>query len=1124
MPESEKGPQGPINPRPPDPDPPPDLSSGTSSTINNNQAAMSGEQDTVSQGRGYAAAAAPKSKEKKWINIHMFKSEKSTKLQMTEEEHAKIINKLNINPKQLHAIDDHLKTTLFIQIDADVDMSTLALHEAITVRRGLRTKPLRKHSHLEYIKIYKTSVRDNDEDIKAMLSTFGEVLSISHMTYQAKKDSSEALKAIAGVKKGDREVTMRLHSFLPTFGLLESEQGVRKVKFSRSNAIKTCVRCGMRERKLDEEDDLQPCPGEGDPKKCEEANPSEPPLIETVWEFWKSRAGVADSNPGQQVFAEIKAKTIEVFNVNVQSTKEDLKAWFQTFEIIVPLADIHVDENPRKKIVKNITRENMMKIMEIDGFHMTFKDGSKTRLFMTALRDEPTCTCCPATESAAQGSGSGPPPPPPPNHQQQQHTHQPPPNHSHPPATQQPPPPPPNTQLPPPPNTQPPNTQPPKTQRKSRPSATSSPAKSTPPVSSQNQQPLSMVDHMQILLQNANSTSSSTDDSEVNRQIFQAMKDLLPVETSTAKHPLQLPGVLPNDISMIEEGTAEMDLDEDPEEPSTPDSFSYAEVPSLKEISEKVLKDRMDATSTSHLHNNSYLNATETPPPGLRPIGSESTTPSSTSSSPGAVIRKVLGFDPDSLPESPPAAMRVITSPASTVSTVPNSPASPSSSVTPTPDTEVQSSPETTKSPTSPPSSSPRSPSPGRPLRDSSSGDSAYAASQGSSIDLSLSRTASPGTILPQKNLKPGDKGRTDFLIPAVETNSTAGDINSNNESDTFVDINDISVSTISDGDSTLCDELDVTMREDDDDNNTLNNTVVEVQTKIPKLKQIAIKAVTNLPPKIKEFLKESNSSDWGKYLHCVDIERRAWELQRKLDDPSCAEQVDQERRRNERIQEQYNPDGHRYGFIWCGTKTRRNSISVPREVNLEEEVSPRSRTQDDIPDTPKTRKRLAQFSSPDTSPEEWRTANRTKNKSAKKKLKQLQVETADTIVRNFYSVLDTIQNEVDVHPEAIDDKDDEIYGPIIRNPLHITTLDEDGNSNDIEEGEIVTIKDDEEENKEMINQEQPETVLMSTGSTVSSNVMSISDTNPAEDEPMEITEETGASLQNPGDDDISLL
>ena len=201
--------------------------------------------------------------------------------------------------------------------------------------------------------------------------------------------------------------------------------------------------------------------------------------------------------------------------------------------------------------------------------------------------------------------------------------------------------------------------------------------------------------------------------------IFQAMKDLLPVETSTAKFPLQLPGVLPNDISQIVDDTPAMDLNVDPDEPSTPDSFSYAEVPSLKEMTEKVLKDRMDATSNSHLHDSSFLNVTETPPPGSKPIGSESTTPSSTSSSPGAVIRKVLGFDPEALQDSPPTAMRVITSPASSVSTVPNSPAS-SPDVTPTPEIEVSSSPEGTQSPTSPLTSSPRSSSPGRSLKDSS--------------------------------------------------------------------------------------------------------------------------------------------------------------------------------------------------------------------------------------------------------------------------------------------------------------------------------------------------------------------------------------------------------------------
>ena len=311
-------------------------------------------------------------------------------------------------------------------------------------------------------------------------------------------------------------------------------------------------------------------------------------------------------------------------------------------------------------------------------------------------------------------------------------------------------------------------------------------------------------------------------------------------------------------------------------------------------------------------------------------------------------------------------------------------------------------------------------------------------------------------------------------------------------------------------------------MKENDEkDDESLNNTVVEVKEKFPKLLHFAAKAVTNLPPKAKEFLNKSNPSGWAKYLRILDIERRAWELQQKLDDPSRSEQIDEERKRNERLQELYNPDGHRYGFIWCGEKKmRRNTISVPREVNLEEEVLPTPRTQDDLSETPRTRKRLAQFSSLETSPEEWLTAGRTsKNKSAKKKMKQFQVETPETIVRNFYTVLDSIQAEVDIPQETHEDKDEEIYGPVIRNPLHITKLEE--REDTIEEGEIVTVKDDDEADK---REEQPEIVLMSTGSTVASNVMSISDTNTAEDEPMEITEDAEASHRGPEDDDISLL
>ena len=184
-------------PRPPSK--PPDTSSATSSTtptttttslsstsrtIPNN--GVSGAQGTAALGTGYAAAVANSntSIETKWLEVHMFKSEKGAKLQMSEEEHAKIIEKLNINPRQLHTIDDHLKTVLYLRVDASLDLATVNLHEAIPVRKGLRTKPLRQHAHLEFIKLYKCAATDPDEAIAEMLSAFGEVLSISNQTYQ----------------------------------------------------------------------------------------------------------------------------------------------------------------------------------------------------------------------------------------------------------------------------------------------------------------------------------------------------------------------------------------------------------------------------------------------------------------------------------------------------------------------------------------------------------------------------------------------------------------------------------------------------------------------------------------------------------------------------------------------------------------------------------------------------------------------------------------------------------------------------------------------------------------------------------------------------------------------------
>ena len=156
----------------------PTTTSTTTATITTHPqaSAMTGARDTAAQDAGYAAAAALHVQRRtKWIEVEMFKTERSTKIQMTEEEHAKIVHQLNIDPKRLHRIDDSRKVKVRFEIDAEVDLSTLNLHQAIQVRRGLRTQPIKQHAHLEFVKVYKTSAEDSNEAVAEMLRDFAKL-------------------------------------------------------------------------------------------------------------------------------------------------------------------------------------------------------------------------------------------------------------------------------------------------------------------------------------------------------------------------------------------------------------------------------------------------------------------------------------------------------------------------------------------------------------------------------------------------------------------------------------------------------------------------------------------------------------------------------------------------------------------------------------------------------------------------------------------------------------------------------------------------------------------------------------------------------------------------------------
>ena len=201
------------------------------------------------------------------------------------------MRKLNIDPSRVVNICISDQTKLVFEVDHDYDYSTIRLHKAVQVRPGLRTKPIKQHAYLIYIKLYKTAVNDPDDEIKVELERFGEVVSIFNQTYQPKQTSSEALKAMKNIKKGDRDVVIKMQHYIPTFGAFKYSDGtVRYVKMTYPGQVKECPQCHRKER-LEEDEEGQACPGRGDPNKCkEEEEEMEVPTREQAWEKWCQKA------------------------------------------------------------------------------------------------------------------------------------------------------------------------------------------------------------------------------------------------------------------------------------------------------------------------------------------------------------------------------------------------------------------------------------------------------------------------------------------------------------------------------------------------------------------------------------------------------------------------------------------------------------------------------------------------------------------------------------------------------------------------------------------------------------------------------------------------------------------
>ena len=163
-----------------------------------------------------------------------------------------------------------------------------------------------------------------------------------------------------------------------------------------------------------------------------------------------------------------------------------------------------------------------------------------------------------------------------------------------------------------------------------------------------------------------------------------------------------------------------------------------------------------------------------------------------------------------------------------------------------------------------------------------------------------------------------------------------------------------------------------------------------------------------------------------------IDVERKAWILQRKLKNPELAAEIDAETRRLEDLQRKYNPNGLRLGFIWCGeldkpeveneeesrlrnvndeeTKRRRNSTG-----NVEEEGDYTTVDNKKAKGKKKRKVRTAQFSS---SPEELARVKH------KKKKVRTSSEGRRQVRKNFYEVLTLDSTDTEDEIQCLDGED----------------------------------------------------------------------------------------------------
>ena len=143
------------------------------------------------------------------VTFHL-EADKRGDIHLNVGEVAKLVyGRLGAPPGSLVEYDDNLYGKLTITLKNSFQLSTINYKHGLSIRPGLRTKPLYEPNPAKKVHIFWAPKSITNLAIEAVLSKFGVIEEgVAHKVYTPKEDDDEVTKMMEGVILPDRDCKM----------------------------------------------------------------------------------------------------------------------------------------------------------------------------------------------------------------------------------------------------------------------------------------------------------------------------------------------------------------------------------------------------------------------------------------------------------------------------------------------------------------------------------------------------------------------------------------------------------------------------------------------------------------------------------------------------------------------------------------------------------------------------------------------------------------------------------------------------------------------------------------------------------------------------------------------------